>query len=76
MMSKRVWRDSRYLRDAQLALALNSDLVGHQVEAFVKDGVIYLKGQARTPAQRTLAARIVSLGRGPFLVRNQIQIAD
>lgn len=67
-------RDPELSKDARLALALNSDLVGNNIDVFVNNGIIYLTGKVEDSSQKKLAGQIVALGRGSFVIKNQINI--
>jgi osmotically-inducible protein OsmY len=68
--------DPQFSKDAQLALALNSNLVGNNIEVFVQNGIIYLTGRVQNLSQKELASHIVALGRGSFVIKNQIRVAS
>ncbi len=65
--------DSQLDRDAKLALALNSNLVGNNIDVYVKHGIIYLSGTVQRSSQKELAGQIVALGRRSFVVKNLIE---
>ena len=66
--------DPQLHRDAQLALALNSNLVGNKIHVYVKNGIIHLTGEVDDVSQKRLAGQIVALGRGSYLIKNRIRI--
>ncbi|MEO5971089.1 MAG: BON domain-containing protein [Bdellovibrionia bacterium] len=68
--------DPRLSRDAALALALNSNLVGNSIDVYVNNGIIYLTGIVNNTSQKELAGQIVALGRGSFLIKNHIKISS
>jgi len=69
-------RDPQLSKDARLALALNSNLVGNSIDVSVSNGVIYLTGIVNDQPQKELAGQIVALGRGSFLIKNHLKIAS
>jgi osmotically-inducible protein OsmY len=68
--------DPQLSKEARLALALNSNLVGENIDVSVTNGIIYLTGKVEEISQKELASRIVALGRGTFLIKNYIRIAS
>ena len=69
-------RDPQLSKDARLALALNSDLIGNTIDVSVSNGIIYLTGEVNDQSQKELAGQIVALGRGSFLIKNHIKISS
>jgi hypothetical protein len=69
-------RDSQIHHEASLALALNSNLLGSQIEVSVHQGIIDLHGRVDHLNQKVLAGRIVALGRGPLFIRNRIIVSS
>ncbi|MFZ9594534.1 MAG: BON domain-containing protein [Bdellovibrionia bacterium] len=67
--------DSRILREAKLALALNSNLIGTDIDVFVHRGIVNLQGRVDSLAKKILAGKIIALGRGPLLIRNRIFVS-